>query len=166
MIYLEIEAKYTASEAQLTELMEADALGKYSLGAIVEQRVNDHYMDTANRDIRRGGYACRMREKNGKSLLTVKGLGGTEGAIHQREEYETEVQPDTLPQQWPDCPARDIVISLISSRPLTELCHIQQRRLLRPVKRGQRHVGMMSLDVVDMESAGRIDRTYEVEIEL
>lgn len=163
---MEIEAKYTASEEQLARLMEADALGEYRLEKAEEQHLTDFYMDTDARDIWKGGYACRIREKNGKWLLTVKGLGGAEGAIHQREEYEMEIQPRMPPQQWPDGPARDLVISLSRSRPMAELCIIRQRRVLRKVYRGKCLIGEMSLDAVDMGSAGQVKRSYEVEVEL
>ena len=55
----------------------------------------DHYLDTADRDLLRGGYACRLREgEAGRPwLLTVKGLGGAEGALHQREEHEVRGAP-------------------------------------------------------------------------
>ena len=57
-------------------------------------------------------------------------------------------------------------MSLVCSRPLVELCVIRQRRTTRIVHRGWRRVGMMSLDVVDMESVGQRKKIYEVEIEL
>lgn len=163
---MEIEAKYTVSHAQFRDLMKVHALGEYSLEDVEEQTLSDHYMDTSQRDIRKGGYACRMREKSGQWLLTVKGLGSVEGSIHQREEYEIEIQQNTLPQQWPDSPARDLVISLTGSHPLVELCTIHQRRTKRAVYQDQRRVGEMSLDVVDMESVGQSQQVYEIEIEL
>ncbi len=163
---MEIEAKYTASEAQYTDLLEIYALGEYGLKDAGEQILTDHYMDTPQHDIKKGGYACRMREKGGEWLLSVKGLGGVEGSIHQREEYEMGIQRDTSPDQWPDGTARDLVVSLIHSRPLIELCIIRQRREKRTVYQGQRHVGEMSLDVVDMGAADQLKRVYEVEIEL
>jgi len=163
---LEVESKYKSSDPCFFGLLQAEDLSGYTLETSKEQKVSDYYMDTAQRDIRRGGYACRMREKNGQWLATVKGLGGVEGAIHQREEYEMEIQPGTLPKQWPNGPARDLVISLSRSRPLVQLCVIRQHRTTRAVNRGKRRVGIMSLDVVDMESGKQRERTYEVEIEL
>ncbi|MFC1714583.1 inorganic triphosphatase [Candidatus Poribacteria bacterium] len=160
---MEIESKYKASEAQLADLLGVYALGGYRLGDIEEQSLTDYYVDTAERDIWEAGYACRIREKNGQWVLAVKGLGGVEGSIHQREEYEVEVQQDTPPELWPDSPARDLVISLARSRPLVDLCTINQRRTKRAVHQGQRRVGEMSLDIVDMGSGARI---YEVEVEL
>jgi inorganic triphosphatase YgiF len=77
-----------------------------------------------------------------------------------------EIQPGTPPQQWPDGPACNMVISLSRSRPIAELCVIRQRRVLRKVYRGKCLIGEMSLDSVDMGSAGQLERSYEVEIEL
>ena len=163
---MEIEAKYIASESQFADLLETYALGEYGLKDVEEQILIDRYMDTPQRDIEKGGYACRIREKSGEWLLAVKGLGGVEGSIHQREEYEMEIQQDTSPNQWPEGTARDLVVSLINSRSLIELCTIRQRRVKRTVYQGQRHVGEMSLDVVDMGAADELKRVYEVEIEL
>lgn len=163
---MEIEAKYTASEAQFADLLETYALGEYGLKDVGEQILIDHYMDTPQHNIKKGGYACRIREKSGEWLLSVKGLGGVEGSIHRREEYEMEIQQGTSPDQWPNGAARDLVISLINSRPLIELCVIRQRRVKRTVYQGQRHVGEMSLDVVNMGATHQLERVYEVEIEL
>ena len=163
---MEIEAKYTASEAQLADLREAHRLGEYRLEDAEEQSLTDYYVDTAEHDIWKGGYACRIREKSGQWMLTVKGLGGVEGSIHQREEYEVEILPDTSPEHWPDSPARELVTSLARSQPLVELCTVSQRRSKRAIYQDQRRVGEMSLDVVDMGSTGRLERIYEVEIEL
>ena len=163
---MEIEAKYTISDAEFAILQKVNALGDYKLEPIEEQHLTDHYMDTTNRDIWQGGYACRIREKNGEWLLTVKGRGNAEGAIHQREEYEIEVLPGMPPQQWPDSTARDLVFSLTHSRPMVELCVIRQRRTLRLVCQGQRRVGELSLDLVETEAGSQHKITYEVEIEL
>lgn len=163
---MEIEAKYTTSRFVFDKLLKVDSLGEYRLETMEEQLITDHYLDTGDRDIQKGGYAFRVREKNGRWLLTVKGLGKTESAIHQREEYEVEIQSDLSPQQWPDSPARDLVFSLTRSQPLVELFVIRQHRTLRRVFRDERFVGELSLDVVDMGSFGQQERTYEVEIEL
>ena len=69
---MEIEAKYTASEAQYADLLETYVLGEYGLKDVEEQILIDRYMDTPQRDIEKGGYACRIREKSGEWLLSVK----------------------------------------------------------------------------------------------
>ena len=71
-----------------------------------ERHVIDHYLDTPHRDILRGGYACRLREgeADDRWLLTVKGLGKAEGAVHEREEHESEIPPNAPPDEWPEGP--------------------------------------------------------------
>jgi triphosphatase len=166
---VEIEAKYAISDpAVFDTLLELRALGEYGLRPTGERHVVDHYLDTADRDLLRGGYACRLREgEAGRQWrLTVKGLGGADGALHQREEHECEVPPRSAPADWPECPARDIVIRLSQGRPLTELFTLRQFRATRAVEHGNRVVGELSLDTVDADIAGRKTRTLELEIEL
>jgi inorganic triphosphatase YgiF len=93
-------------------------------------------------------------------------LGGANGAIHQREEYETVVQLNTQ-QQWPNDSMRELLISLSCSKTLSELFTIRQYRILRKVYHSRRLVGEMSLDAVDMITpSGQTSGGYEVEIEL
>ena len=108
---MEIEAKYAiADPAVFAALLELQALGGYALRSIGERHVIDHYMDTPRRDLLRGGYACRLRERIGHDrwLLTVKELGKAEGAVHRREEHESEIPPNAPPDEWPAGPAREI----------------------------------------------------------
>jgi len=166
---VEIEAKYAISDpAVFDALLELRALGEYGLRPTGERHVVDHYLETADRDLLRGGYACRLREgeANGQWLLTVKGLGGADGALHQREEHECEVPPGSGPADWPESPARDIVTRLSEGRPLTELFTLRQLRTSRAVEQGDRAVGELSLDTVDADIAGRKTRALELEIEL
>jgi triphosphatase len=166
---VEIEAKYDVSEPALFDtLLELRALGDYALRPMGERQVLDHYLDTAHRDLLRGGYACRLREgEAGRHwLLTVKGLGGADGAVHQREEHEGEVPPKSTPADWPASPAHDTVTRLSEGRPLGELFSLRQLRISRAVERGDRVVGELSLDTVEANIAGRRSLTREIEIEL
>lgn len=163
---MEIESKYTTSREQYEKLLKTYALGQYSLKDIEEQNLTDHYMDTDEYDIKKSGHACRIRIKNRRWTLTLKGLGGVDGIIHQREEHETEIEPYTSPEQWPDGSTENLVRALINSRPLEELCIIHQKRIKRAVYHNQRHVGEMSLDVVEMGKEDISSIIYEIEIEL
>jgi len=166
---VEIEAKYSISEPALFDtLLELRALGDYALRPTGERHVVDHYLDTAHRDLLRGGYACRLREgEAGRHwLLTVKGLGGANGAVHQREEHEGEVPPKSTPEDWPESPAHETVTRLSEGRPLSELFSLRQLRISRAVERGDRAVGELSLDTVEANIAGRKSLAREIEIEL
>jgi triphosphatase len=166
MMPMEIEAKYIALDEEFAGLLEVNALDDYKLGDIEEQRINDEYMDTDKLDILKAGYALRIREKNGKYLLTVKGLGGSNGAIHRREEYEMEIQQNKTPHEWPDGKAREIVFSVIQSQTLRKLFVIKQLRTIRTLHQNERLMGNMALDIVDIELDDRIERIYQVEVEL
>jgi len=167
---VEIEAKYAISDpAAFDALLDLRALGTYTLRPTGERHVVDHYLDTADRDLFRAGYACRLRESEADRgwLLTVKGLGKAEGAVHEREEYESAVPANTAaPTDWPECPAREIVQRLSGGRALVELFALRQLRIDRAVEEGERAVGELSLDTVDTEIAGHKTLTRELEIEL
>ncbi|MEK7325900.1 MAG: CYTH domain-containing protein, partial [Chloroflexota bacterium] len=142
---MEIESKYTVPDtATLADLLAFKGLAGYKFRDAGEKQLTDHYLDTANRDVLQGGYACRVREgeKDSGWLVTVKGLGGADGEIHQREEYEVEVPPNAPPEAWPDSPARELALRLSGGQPLAELFVIRQQRILRSVRQGRRQVGV------------------------
>ena len=167
---MEIEAKYAISaRAVFDTLLELRALGSYTLRPTGERHVIDHYLDTTERHLLRAGYACRLREGEADRpwLLTVKGLGKADGAVHEREEHDCEVPSNSsVPADWPEGPAREIVMRLSDGRTLAELFALRQLRSTRAVERGDRAVGELSLDTVDADIAGHKTHTRELEIEL
>jgi inorganic triphosphatase YgiF len=74
----------------------------------------------------------------------------------------------TLPATaWPDSPARDLVLRLAGDRPLAEVVRLRQRRTERAARVGELRIGVMSLDEVVVEQAGReLGRMRIVELEL
>lgn len=164
---MEIEAKYISADPdQIDRLTHAAALGAYQLYPDETQRVVDRYLDTADRRLWRGGYACRLRRRNDLDLVTVKGTGHADGAIHHREEYEFECSPDLTPYDWPNDPAREIVLYLSAEQPLAELLVVRQNRTLRIVQQGLRLVATLSIDEVEMEAGDAVIEGYAVEVEL
>ncbi len=166
---MEIESKFTISNPGLfDELLALTQIGSYSFKEPLIQTLTDHYLDTATGLIRRGGFACRLRHNHtrGTWVGALKGLGSTEGAIHQREEFETEIPPLALPDQWPPTPARELALRLSQAQPLIELFAIHQRRRTRNVFLAARQVGELSLDEVEFQIADRRFQSFELEIEL
>jgi triphosphatase len=166
---VEIEAKYAISDSSVFDtLLELRALGSYTLRPTGERHVVDHYLDTADRDLLRAGYACRLREGEADRQwrLTVKGVGKAEGAVHERPEFECDVPPRSTPSEWPECPAREIVLGAIDGRPLSELFALRQLRRTRAVEQGDRGVAELSLDTVDGEIAEQEMHAWELEVEL
>jgi inorganic triphosphatase YgiF len=164
----EIETKYVVPDGStFAKLQSLETLGEFRLTSAREQRVTDHYLDTENRDLFRGGYACRRRvgAAGEPEVVAVKGLGRARGALHRRTEHEIQVPPGTPPERWPAGPGTDIVRRLARERPLVELFTVSQHRMMRDVEREGRRVAVLSLDRVDF-SAQPNRRDLELEIEL
>ncbi len=172
---MEIEAKFALPNVKTSQrLQAADHLAGFALSAGQVKQMRDTYLDTAGRLILAAGYACRQREQGEEVLITLKGLGGAEGAVHRREELEVLLPAEQLPAQrfdvahhgWPASPVRDRVFQLIGEAPLTPLFSLQQTRVIRMVSQGERLVAELSLDDVHL-TAGDTEQAYsELEVEL
>jgi inorganic triphosphatase YgiF len=130
--------------------------------------VTDIYLDTANRDLYHAGFACRIRHNpaNNTWIATLKGLGGVQGAIHSRAEYETPVPASVQPDQWPASQARDLALQLSQNQSLASLFTLTQTRHTRQLEFKERNVGELSLDEVIYNIGNHEDLAYELEIEL
>jgi len=64
-----------------------------SVGEIEEERLHvSAFFDTARRDLRKGGWALRVRAENDRGLVTVKGASSREGLAVVRQEMEAEIE--------------------------------------------------------------------------
>jgi len=164
---MEIEAKFALPDMDTFQrLLTVDRLAGFSLSAGRIQQVHDTYLDAVGRLILQAGYACRRREQNEGILITLKGLGGTQSAIHRREELEIWIPSDLPPTQWPDSPARARVLQLIGAAQLLPLFELQQMRTVRRVSQDERWVAELSLDDVYVKAGHREQAYLEVEVEL
>ena len=129
---MEIEAKFAVSDIEtLQRLQTTDHLAGFALSTGQVKQMCDTYLDTAERLILAAGYACRRRERDEEVWITLKGLGGAEGAVHRREELQVLLPADAPPTEWPASPARDRVLELIGEAPLIPLFTLQQTRIVR-----------------------------------
>ena len=166
---VETEVKYSVSDLRVFgTLLKLRTLGGYTLRPMDEQHLIDHYVDTPDRGLLRGGYACRLREGEAEDRwrLTVKGLKDIDGALHEREEYQSDVPPHTPPADWPAGAARELVIRLSDGQALVELFSLRQLRVRRAVEQQERAVGVLALDTVEMDIGGDRTVAHEAEIEL
>ncbi len=166
---LEIEAKFVIPDAETVQRLQAvNHLAGLALAEGRVKQVRDTYLDTPERAILAAGYACRRREQGGEGArMTLKGLGGVQDAVHRREELEVLLPSGALPvEEWPAGPVRDRVIELIGDAPLIPLFDLEQTRVVRPMKQGERLVAELSLDDVHL-AAGESEQAYfELEVEL
>jgi len=146
---LEIEAKYSIPDEQTFQrLQETSTLASFDLGQTTATDLHDTYLDTTDRAILAGGYACRLRREGSRYLATLKGLGSAAGSIHRRDELETDLSGPLLPHDWPPGAARDLALQLAGDRPLATLFAIEQTRYSRAVRQGDRQVAQLALDRV------------------
>jgi CHAD domain-containing protein len=165
---MEIEAKLAIPNRRAYRaLLHLRSLAGYELREAGSMRVHDQYVDTADGRLLAAGYACRLRSAEDGLLLTVKGLGGAEGAVHRRAHHEMRLPAwSSKPADWPDGDARDTVLELAAGAMLEPLVDLVQRRVFSDVMDGERLVGEFSLDAVRTEAGGRPASYHELEIEL
>ncbi len=164
---MEIEAKFVLPDTEVLEhLLTVDHLADFALKGKQVKQVKDTYLDTPDRLILAGGFACRQREKDDGVLITLKGLGRAEDGVHRREEYEVLLPAVAPPTEWPAGPVRDRVDELIGDAHLVPLFYIEQTRILRQVSQDERIVGELSLDDVLTTAQGKEQGCLELEVEL
>jgi inorganic triphosphatase YgiF len=167
---MEIEAKFTLSDAETIRALQAtEQLAGFALSASQVKQVRDIYLDTVERLILAAKYACRQREQDEGILITLKGLRGAKGAVHQREELEVSLptaEAVQRPAQWPASTVREQVLALIGDQPLRPLFELQQTRIVRQVCERDRSVAEFSLDKVRLAVEGREQVYFELEVEL
>jgi inorganic triphosphatase YgiF len=162
---IETEAKFTIPEIDtFTALQHITRLGVFELTPVGVKNIHDRYLDTANRDLYRAGYACRIRTGNERQRLTLKSLTPATEAIHRRYEIEVDVETDQ-PQNWAKGEARALVLGIIGSASLETLFHIYQTRHIYHVFHQDRPIIEYSLDKVSLHQDSAIDY-LELEAEL
>ncbi|MFN8474835.1 MAG: CHAD domain-containing protein [Anaerolineae bacterium] len=164
---MEVEAKFTLSEEGFEAVSNLHEIAGYTLGPARTRHDLDHYVDTSHMDIVKGGYAARLRQREGRVIATLKSLTPATNAIHSREELETEVGDDGWhPQSWPASEARDIAVRLGQDMPLHELFTVRQARHVRLVYRDDTVIAEWSLDQSTITAGEWTEPLRELEIEL
>jgi inorganic triphosphatase YgiF len=167
---VEVELKYRAAgPGPLRVLATTPALGRAMLGDPSAIEELDRYLDTVDERFSASAWACRLRSRAGTTRLSLKGPAedGTSGALHRRLEIEGPATDDLDPAAWPESEARDLVDSIRRGRPLVERFRLHQLRTERSVTLDGIDLGILTLDVVDIEAHGEsLDRLHVVELEL
>ena len=166
----ELEAKFIADEPEpLERLTRDDRLGDAVLGAPAVADELDRYLDTPDGRLATELWACRLRERNGRIVVSLKGPphGGTGGWLHRRSELEGPASASVDPSDWPASDARAFVERFATGTPLVERFRLRQRRTERSVTVGGRRLGTLSIDVVGVEAgAEEVGRLFVVELEV
>ncbi len=164
---MEVEAKYSVAEDALPTLAEMSTLGLYDLGEGETVTVMDRYLDTPDLRVLRGGYACRLRQRDTAVIATLKSVTPAESEVHTREELEVALDGvEDRPADWPAGAARELAMRLTDDVPLGTLFVIRQQRQVRPVLKEQDTIAEWSLDDVTIDSGGDTRHYHELELEL
>jgi len=164
---MEIEAKFTVPDPVVYwNLQTTDHLAGYSLSTTQVKPVWDTYLDTKRHRMLAAGYSCRRRVTREGIVITLKSLGGVEGAVHRRGEWELKMAARRTPADWPDSPVRDLVLQLIGQEPLLALFELQQTRVIRLLKQDEQPVAELRLDKVSLVSEDREQVYFDLEVEL
>jgi len=167
---VEAELKYTAtSERPLEELEQAEVLGPARLG--VPRTVNelDRYVDTVDLRLEAVRWACRLRAREGRTIVSLKGPAEHRPGdpLHRRPEVEGPATPSLDAWEWPPSPARDRLLAMAGGAALEERFSLEQDRTERSVSLDGGRVGSLSLDRVRVVHDEReVGRMWVVELEL
>lgn len=167
---IEAELKFwAADERPLEALTEAATLGPATLGPprTVEER--DRYLDTADLRLSAARWACRLRTREGRTIVSLKGPAehAPGDLLHRRPEVEGPADVSPEPSAWPPSAARELLLQMTRGGDLVERFSLAQQRTERTVSLAGRPAGTLSLDRVRMLHDGlEIGRLAVVELEL
>lgn len=146
---VESELKFwAADDGPLDALAAAATLGPATLGPPRGADELDRYLDTADLRLAAVHWACRLREREGRTILSMKGPAehGAADAIHRRSEVEGVAGPGLIPSGWPPSTARDLLVDVSGGAPLLERLTLAQHRTERSVTVAGARIGLLSLD--------------------
>jgi inorganic triphosphatase YgiF len=166
----EVEARFGASGPEpLRRLAARASLGAGALGPPRGFEEEDVYLDTASGALAAARWACRLRTRDGRTVVSLKGPPEPEGGewLHRRPEAEGPATPDRDPGAWPPSSAKERLTALTGGAPLVERFVLHQHRVERTVTIDAKRVGTLTLDTVDVEREGaNRGRFHVVELEL
>jgi len=166
----EVEAKFLATSAEpLDDLASREMLGSARLGTARTAEEVDRYLDTDDGRLASAGWACRLRSRDGRTHISLKGPPAetADGWHHRRPEEEGPATAQVDPDLWPASRARELLASLAAGRTLAEVLRLDQRRTEREVVIGSERIATLTLDRVSMVSGSSgLGELFVVELEL
>ena len=148
---LESELKFIAAdERPLRDLASADRLGPVELGVATTVSELDRYVDTTDLRLAGARWAGRLRTRDGRTIISLKGPAehAAGDLVHRRPELEGPANPVLDPLGWPPSEARERLLAMTAGAPLVERFRLEQERTERFVTRGGVPLGTLSLDRV------------------
>jgi inorganic triphosphatase YgiF len=167
---IEVEARFRVTDpAAVAHLSDIPRLGAAELGPPTAFEETDAYLDTADGVLAAARWACRLRQRNGVAIVSLKGPpeSGTGGWLHRRPELEGPATPEPDPEGWPPSEARELLDRLRAGRPLVVRLRLLQYRIERRATVNGAPTGVLSLDHVTVLGPTGVVGTFRiVELEL
>ena len=167
---IEVEARFRVTDSgAISRLASMTRLGAAELGPASEAQELDEYLDTAGGALAAAGWACRLRQRAGVAIVSLKGPpdAGTGGWLHRRPEVEGPAMADAPPELWPPSDARRLLDRLRGGQPLVVRLTLRQQRTEREVTADSRRLGLLSVDDITVIEQGQtVGRFGIVELEL
>lgn len=92
---METEMKLLIDESLVGKLDDLQLLDRVTVGRPTVQTQKDVYFDTAGYDLMSNGMGLRIRHAGGKRIQTLKAGGSVQSGLHQRNEWEAEIDADS-----------------------------------------------------------------------
>jgi inorganic triphosphatase YgiF len=169
---IEVESKFRAVDQRTPQrLSTIDRLGPALLREASVAGETDRYLDTIDGRLAAAGWACRLRTRADRTILSLKGTAaprfGDRSGMHRRPEIEGPATAEMSPDAWAPSEARDLLLGLSGGARLRERLRLEQRRTERAVLLDGLEVATLSLDEVDVfdPPAGPVGRLLVVELE-
>jgi inorganic triphosphatase YgiF len=169
---IEVESKFRAVDQRtLQRLSTIDRLGPAWLGEARVASETDSYLDTTDGRLAAAGWACRLRSRADRAIVSLKGTAasriGDRSGTHRRPEIEGPATAEMRPDAWPPSEATELLLALSGGARLHERLRLKQRRTERAVLLEGHRIATLSLDEVDVldPAAGSVGRVLVVELE-
>jgi inorganic triphosphatase YgiF len=170
---IETELKLSAAgSAPLRRLAGLDRLGPMQLGPPRAFLELDRYLDTPDGRLAEVGWACRLRQRGRRYVVSLKGppvrsTSNLQGGWHRRPEIEGPATAALDATAWAESPARERLLELAGGQELQEWFSLRQHRTQRGVRDGSGPTATLSLDRVEVFQHGKsIGHLWCVELEL
>ncbi len=169
MTHIEVEAKLEVPGPEALAALPGvlAALG-HQVQELARFQVVDRYLDSADWLLRRAGWACRLRWKDGRHLCGLKRLVPLEDGLASREEVEDELPlPPPGLERVGGLETGPLLEEILQGTPLRLLFTIEQERTsYRVLAEGGALEVEASADRVRFTHAGGAEEIGEAELEL
>jgi len=139
-------------------------------GSVTTTHMEAVYYDTPSRLLWKGGFAFRIRKEGERWVATLKGAGQAAGGLHQRREWNAEVDGSVVKREvFCRMPGAEAVVKLLAGQdeelePLFQTSFSRWSGLVHPA--GSDAVIEMALDKGVITAAEKSEVIAEVELEL